>query len=204
MQSRNPYAAPLAPLIAIEGPAKFFGDMETAEYGAFWPRVGALVLDSLILSPLAILMVVLVLYTSDPFLYYAVPSLAISLVYNVWLVRRFGATPGKRILKMRIVMSDGAPVTLAAATVRYAPAFVLHAVAFLAWIVASRHVGSDYDTMGYIRKMQTLHKHQPSWYGIQAAVTWIWWIGTAITLAANRRNRAIHDFVAGTVVVRTG
>src|SRR3954462_15079581 len=62
MEERNPYAAPTAPLIAADEPTLLSTDPETFEHAGFWIRVGALLLDSLLLSPLGILIFVLLNY----------------------------------------------------------------------------------------------------------------------------------------------
>jgi uncharacterized RDD family membrane protein YckC len=51
-------------------------------------------------------------------------------------------------------------------------------------------------------KMQALHRNAPGWNGIVTWLGYAWWIATAVTLVANRRKRAAHDFLAGTVVLR--
>jgi uncharacterized RDD family membrane protein YckC len=69
-------------------------------------------------------------------------------------------------------------------------------------IQASRPV-EGYETMGFLEKMQSLQQAAPGWNGLVTALTYIWWLGTLITLIANARKRAAHDFIAGTVVLRT-
>jgi uncharacterized RDD family membrane protein YckC len=203
MEERNPYAAPQAPVIAADEPTRLPSDPELFEYGSFWRRVGALLLDSLFLSPLGILVFVLLNYTSRAYVYFAVPSIAISLVYYVWLVKRYGGTPGKLITKMRVTMTDGSPVTTKAAFMRYAPLLVLHLLGLVVTIQATSHL-TGFDSMSYLEKMQALGSNAPRGLNtFNTVLTWVWWIGTAITMVANRRRRAAHDFLAGTVVLRT-
>lgn len=203
MEERNPYAAPRAPVVAADEPTRLPSDPELFEYGGFWRRVGALVLDTLILSPLGILVFVMLNYTPRAYLYLALPSIAISLFYYVWLVQRFGATPGKLITKMRITMTDGSPVTAKAAFLRYLPFLALQMLGLLISIQATSQV-DGFESMSYLEKMQAMGSHAPKRLNLlNTGLTWIWWIGTAITLAANARKRAAHDFLAGTMVLRT-
>ena len=202
MQSRNPYAAPQAPVIA-DLPENFSADPATFEYGGFWRRVGAMVLDSLILSPLVILLLVLLNYTRNAYLYYALPSVVINLFFYVWVVRRFGGTPGKRILSLRIAMTDGSPVTVRAATLRYLPMLLLHVLSLAALVQATYSFGAGFESLSYVEKMVSISRLAPAWNNFVTGALYVWWIASAITLAANQRKRAIHDFIAGTVVVRT-
>jgi uncharacterized RDD family membrane protein YckC len=203
MEERNPYAAPRAPVIAGDEPTRLPTDPADFEYGGFWRRVGAMILDSIILMPMALVLFFLMYKTSRAYVYYAIPSLVISVFYYVYLVKRNGGTPGKRIIGMRITMSDGSPVTTHAAVLRYAPFFVLQTLALVSMVLATSVPIDGYESMNYIEKMQAMQRGAPGWNALVTALTYIWWIGTAITLAVNQRKRAAHDFIAGTVVLRT-
>jgi uncharacterized RDD family membrane protein YckC len=204
MEPRNPYAAPRAPVIAADEPTQLPTDPEQFEYGGFWRRVGALLLDSLFLAPLGIIMFVLLNYTRNAYLYFAIPNVGITLLYYVYLVRRFGGTPGKLLTRMRITMVDGSPVTMQAAFLRYSPQLVIQVLSLVAMIQGTSTLGSDFESLGLLEKMRALSAHTSRWNGVVTAVGYVWWIATAITLAANRRKRAAHDFLAGTAVLRTG
>jgi uncharacterized RDD family membrane protein YckC len=62
-------------------------------YAGFWPRLGSLLLDVLVLLPLSALVVWGMQQYRFFDLYYLVPGTLISLFYSVYLVRRFGGTP---------------------------------------------------------------------------------------------------------------
>ena len=203
MEGRNPYAAPTAPLIAADEPTQISNDPDSFEYGGFWRRVGALLLDSLILSPLGIIMFLSMNYTPRAYLYFALPNVVITLLYYVFLVKRFGGTPGKLITRMRITMTDGRPVTTQAAVLRYLPLLIIHVLSLLAMIQGASGLGDDFPSMSFLDKMRVLAESAPRWNTIVTWLGYLWWIATAITLAANARKRAAHDFIAGTVVLRT-
>ena len=92
--------------VAIRRAALLPTEADVREYGGFWRRVGAALLDALILSPMAIALMIALNYTHLAYVYYVLPAIAISLVYRVYLVQRFGGTPGKRILHLRITNLD--------------------------------------------------------------------------------------------------
>ena len=137
MEQRNPYAPPKAPLVHDDLQPRLPAEADTIEYGGFWRRFGAMILDGLILAPINVGVFAALAYTRNAYLYYFVPSLVVYFVYHVYLVQRFGGTPGKRIARMRITMKDGNPVTLQAALVRYLPVFVLTALASIALVVTT-------------------------------------------------------------------
>lgn len=108
----NPYAAPAARVVDVVG-----NEVELADRGA---RLLAVIVDSLIFGiPVGMLLVAmpgLLLGTRgaapDPTVYRSVAALlglfAITLtIVDFVLLHRYGQTIGKRILKIRIVRSDG-------------------------------------------------------------------------------------------------
>jgi uncharacterized RDD family membrane protein YckC len=205
MEQRNPYAAPKTPLFSDNAPKALPTEADMMEYGGFWRRVGAVILDALIMSPLGIALMIGLNYTHRAHLYYALPGILVYLFFHIYLVRRFGGTPGKRILGMRITMTDGSPITLNAAFMRCAPLLALNIASTVASVITSLNIGeAGFAGMNYFEKMEAMSKSAPAW---NTAIVWImqaWWIVGAITLAANQRKRAVHDFLAGTVVLRDG
>jgi uncharacterized RDD family membrane protein YckC len=104
---------------------------------------------------------------------------------------------------MRVTMVDGSPVTTGAAVLRYLPFFIPQALSLVLMVKVTLAPVPGYDSMNIIEKMQSMQQGTAGWNGILTGVTYLWWIATAITLAANQRKRAAHDFLAGTVVLRT-
>src|SRR4249919_2070879 len=98
---------------------------DTMQYGGFWRRFAAFWLDGLVLLPL----VAVVWWCGDHYrlfsLYYALPGALVGLFYDVYLIRRFGGTPGKLIMGLRIRKVSGEPVGYREALLRFAPEFLL-------------------------------------------------------------------------------
>lgn len=194
----NPYQAPVAKLdAAVEQDSN-----AESVVGGFWLRAAAKIIDFLIMLPI----VGLTFWLSSQFrmfyLWAVLPSLMLSLFYSVYLVRRYGGTPGKLILKLRIQMKDGAPVSLPAALIREAPLLLMGAATNLGLGLAALSMDdSSYHAVGFMQRSQVLMAAGPAWLLVN---TWLmngWtWVG-AIVLLLNKRRRAVHDFLAGTAVV---
>jgi uncharacterized RDD family membrane protein YckC len=97
-------------------------------YGGFWVRFGAKFIDNLITSvvgfPLGLLIGVAIpadsasaLLTRQVLAMFS--GAVIGLCYAGWFVGKFGATPGKMALKLKIVMADGSKLTYGRAVGRY-------------------------------------------------------------------------------------
>src|ERR1700745_3787029 len=88
-------------------------------YGGFWVRFAAIWLDLLVMLPL----LAVVFWASQQYrlfqVYYFVPGTVFGLFYSVYLVRRFGGTPGKLIMRLRIRKVSGDPVGYREAMLRY-------------------------------------------------------------------------------------
>jgi uncharacterized RDD family membrane protein YckC len=203
-QKHNPYAPTRVPL-SDESPGPEARREYELEYGGFWRRLAALLLDSLMLLPLFAINYVGAQWSRMYFVYAAVPGLLFAAFYWIWLVARFGGTPGKRALKMRVALEDGTPVTGLAAFRRYTPLLVLGALS--AWSTAAaayRVTDAAYLPLSYLEKLVYLDQMAPAWKTRVSLAMFLWIAGCAIVMLCNYRRRAIHDYIAGTVVLREG
>jgi len=174
------------------------------EYAGFWPRFAALLLDVLIMSPL----IAVVWWGEAHFrlfdVYYFLPSSLFGLWYGVYLVRRFGGTPGKRLMKLRIVKVGGNPATYREALLRYLPEWVMGVGCSIAGIMAvlSLTDAEYFAATTFTERSEVMAGAFPSWYNhvVIALEVWVW--GEFLVMLTNKKRRAIHDFIAGTVVVK--
>jgi len=193
----NPYATPESDLTATAS------HDAAPVYGGFWRRLGAVMIDGLCLSPLFVLQFYLMAQSRSGMAYSIVPMLAVPLLYNVYLVRRYGATPGKLAMKLRITMLDGAPVTGRAALVRYLPWVVFGAVQSVGAALAALSMTDEaYASFGWMERSAQLEMVQPIWATYVGHAMKAWTLAMLISLLATSKRRTLHDFLAGTVVVR--
>jgi uncharacterized RDD family membrane protein YckC len=204
MQQRNRYEPPHAQPLELEELKTSSGVEIPLRYAGFWRRFLAFWIDAAILLPLF----GLAFYFSEEsrmfYIYSFAPRLLLGLFFNIYLVRRYGGTPGKLILKTRITLVDGSPVTTRAAILRYFVLFVLSALSSLAMVMSTLAMTDEmYLSLGFIERMQKMEAMAPSWDFTVIVLTQVWIWGEFVTLLFNRRRRAVQDYIAGTVVVRT-
>jgi uncharacterized RDD family membrane protein YckC len=173
------------------------------QYAGFWRRLGALLLDTVIMLPLA----ALAFWISERYrlfyLYYFVPSTLFGLFYSVYLVRRFGGTPGKLIMGVRICKVTGEPVGYREALLRYLPDFVLGVLMSIAMLISVFHMSdTEYHSLAFMDRAKRMVELGPPWQKPLQIIQNIWIWGELIVLLTNRKRRALHDFIAGTIVVR--
>lgn len=172
-------------------------------YASFWQRFGALLLDGLILLPLS----AFVFWGSEQsrffHAYYLVPSIIFGLWYHAYLVKQYGGTPGKLIVGIKIVKLDGEPVGYREALLRYSVWLVLATINEVTYAQTTMAM-TDYEYFGlnWHERVARIEELAPSWLDSITLLTNIWVWGELLVMLTNKKRRAIHDFMAGTIVVR--
>ena len=136
------------------------------------------------------------------YLYYYIPGICFGLFYSVYLVKRFGGTPGKLVAGLRIRKLDGTPIGYREALLRYLPEALLSAAGSVGLIIAVLGMtDTEYLSLGFGQRSLRMVALAPAWYQLIhiALQAWIWC--EFIVMMTNHRRRALHDFIAGTVVL---
>jgi uncharacterized RDD family membrane protein YckC len=176
---------------------------DALHYAGFWQRFGAFWLDFLIFVP-ALGLSFWLAEESRMFHFYSfLPWLFFGLWFHVYLVKRYGGTPGKLMLKIRIARCDGSPIGYREAILRHSVVFVLSTLQSIAFIIAIFSMSdSEYLSLSVVARNQRLIEIGPSWYHPITLVMNIWIWSEFVVMLTNKRRRALHDFIACTVVVR--
>lgn len=124
-------------------------------------------------------------------------------MYGIYLVRRYGGTPGKLLMGLRITRVDFSPVGYREAILRHAPEFILGAISSIALILGSLKISDqEYLSLSMTLQFKALRDRAPSWDKAIQTTQSIWMWSELVVLLTNRKRRALHDFIAGTVVIR--
>lgn len=135
------------------------------QYGGFWRRFWALLLDGLILGVVnfavsSILGLVFgshmvttpgQVWSGAMLTYFGLSFLinvCVAIAYQVFFLTRSGATPGKMALGVKVIKADGGPITAGLAVGRY-----------LATILDSVILGIGFLMAGFDREKRALHDH---------------------------------------------
>ena len=172
------------------------------EYAGFWPRAGAMVLDLVIVAPIALVVHWLLPPGSAHPVLVIAPHVVFSCLYSVYVVYRFGGTPGKLIMRLRITSLDGMPVTFPQALLREAPGLLLGAMVSAGFAIAAWRIGLTVPMLADRETVRQVEAAAPAWSRFLVVVEQIWIWSELIVMLTNRRRRALHDFIAGTVVIR--
>lgn len=179
--------------------------VDTVVYAGFWRRLAAALVDFAIAAPIAAIWYMFDRQGPALALYLIVPKLAFTAWYGMYLVARFGGTPGKLILGLRITMQDGSPVTPRAAVLRHIVDFAFAVVVTVVVALAVQKLpAATFYTLGFRERHAALEPFLPAWYDTLMLVAGVWLWGEMLVLLTNRKRRALHDFIAGTVVIVHG
>lgn len=174
------------------------------QYAGFWRRFGAFWLDLAFLSPLIATGLWLQSQTRFAQIYMYLPWLLVGLWFYVHLVKQYGGTPGKLLLKIKITKTDGTAVGYREALLRYSVTCVLYAISSAGLVMATLQLSdAAYFQLSFKERGVHLAELAPSWYGGVVIVEQVWVWSEFIIMLTNKERRALHDFLAGTVVVRS-
>ncbi len=159
-----------------------------AKYQTVWRRFWAGGVDFLVISPLWALAMAASAWPLPP-----ATKIALTVVYSmcvhaysVLMHWRFGATVGKLVLGVRVVDAHGGAISFRQALFRDAISIVL----------------SAYSVIVEIARIGTPAELVPERASTILAVSEIVVAIDVLTALTNVKRRSLHDFVAGTVVVR--
>jgi uncharacterized RDD family membrane protein YckC len=162
------------------------------KYRTFWPRFLAAIIDGLILMPIDWLYNYV--YSSQSTriaVEWAILSHSAPWIYSVFMHGYYGQTIGKMVAKIKVVDVSESPITLRQAFLRDCVTVGM-TTAVLMLLLFEKLFGSE-DLSPSVTALSMM-------LGITASL-WSW--AEIITMLTNKKRRAIHDFIAGTVVVRT-
>ena len=173
-------------------------------YAGFWRRASALVIDLLLLAPLLALHYEI--YRQHSTAASVLSGLALGLLalaYPIYFHARWGQTAGKMVARIKVVRLDGTPITLQHALRRNAVDLVLWAVyaSSTLWVLAT-WPSAEWAAIDRADQARLLAERAPLAGTFEVArQVWMW--SELLVLLFNEKRRALHDFIAGTVVVRT-
>ena len=170
-------------------------------YRTFGPRFWTGAVDSCVFMPLTVA-ITLLLWLNIPRFLAAVLVIIQSLawvVYTVIMHARYGQTIGKMVTKVRVVdfRTEG-KISWLQAWVREGIPLVLSLglLGYDVFQIVTGHVTPKAYANG-----EAYSNNGPSL--LLTAIPGLWFLAEVLTMLTNRKRRALHDFISGTVVVRT-
>ena len=172
------------------------------KYGTVWQRTFGALIDDLLLLPLGLLILWLNHLSKTTALIDMVPMVAISLGYNIYCSGRFGQTVGMWLEGIRIVKVDGRAIGWREAWLRSSIRIIFDVPDTIAGFIALLSIpDTAYYGVDWWQQTLNLVKYYPWWYLILHRAGGIWFGCDILAIVLNKKRRALHDFIAGTIVI---
>lgn len=173
-------------------------------YGGFWLRLGAMMMDGMFCLPVVFIALFVQSFGPSAYAMSIIPLLAFNLWYAVYLPARYGATPGKLVAGLTILKVDGEVIGFKEAFMRNAVSLGISIFSMCVMLLALSRVDTDtYAGLGWINRSKYLMTLVPLGFTLHSWMSNVWIYSELIVLLTNKQRRAIHDYVAGTVIVQT-
>jgi len=164
------------------------------KYKTFWPRFWAGVIDGLVFLPMAFIsdwLFALELNGVVNFIYYAFIHTLSYYFYTVYMHGKYGQTIGRMLLKIKVTKVDGEPFTYRRALYRDS---VIIGASILVLVIEAGPILSGINPFLATEGSQA--------FQVLIWIQFAWLMLEFITMLTNNKRRAVHDFIAGSVVTR--
>jgi uncharacterized RDD family membrane protein YckC len=167
-------------------------------FATFWPRFGALILDTIIIGAITLPITFINLANwKIPLIY--ILTTVITLTYKPFMEYRYGATLGKMAAKLKVVGPNFEKITLSEELKRvsfyYLPSILI------AIITAKSYFSADFTSISGFRDFQEyVGSTNPALPWINGIVS-VFAFADCITFFTNEQRRSLHDMYAGTYVI---
>lgn len=163
------------------------------QYHTFWRRLGAALIDGIIFYPLT-LIEVYIYNTTNIFLFYTSIFVLsfIPFFYFIILHAKHGQTLGKKAMNIKVIdINEVDFIGYKRATLRELP-WIIFTTAALIYMFWQLLIVKNNNTIDVLEK----------YIDFTSFISFVWMILELITMLTNPRRRAIHDWMAKSVVVK--
>ncbi|GEM_PF-1052266 len=190
------------PKCGIEASGKKCPNCKFLIYAGFIPRVIAGLVDGGITFVAAKLFIILRSNSLDGYLAVTLFGFIFFRLYHILFVALWGQTPGKMIARIQVVQLDGSPVGWAHAIPRNSVETAIVMVVVYFEIQASLHVpAADFAKAMAEQRDVMIKALMPNNIGYMTMASKLYVYSEYVVMFMNKRKRAIHDFIGGTVVI---
>lgn len=174
-------------------------------YAGFGSRLAARFIDFIIVAPVVFGLYYLGGLSKELYYWSIVPSIAFGMFYEIFLVKKYGATPGKLVMDLRILNANGDPVAYCNAFFRYVVSLgiSLFSIAVTCYVL-TKLSDEQYASLTFLTRSKVLSELSPVLMQLSGWLNTVWVLILFIVLLVDRRRRTIHDYIGNTVVVKKG
>ena len=169
-------------------------DIMNMSYAGFWSRFGAHFVDSLILMPVLVAITWALSFSKSASVALTLPISMVAPAYSILLHARYGQT---------VFRVSGEPIGWREAALRNSVDIALDLVSTASTVFVMTRLEDGAWGRGWLQLFGRVNALEPSWSRWVGYAAFVWFWSELVTMLFNRKKRALHDLIAGTVVVRT-
>jgi uncharacterized RDD family membrane protein YckC len=172
-------------------------------YGGFWRRLGANLIDGFIFLPFGLLIFFLLARVSIwLIILFQIMNFLIAALYPTILHAHYGATLGKMVTGLTVRKQNLEPIGWVEAIKRSSVDYGLILIIGVGNISTFLSIPQEtFMHASTLEANQMLQAYQIPFYSYANTFFMLWFWSEVLVLLFNKKRRAIHDFIAGTLVV---
>ncbi|GAK87939.1 hypothetical protein JCM19238_5549 [Vibrio ponticus] len=168
-------------------------------------RFAASLIDSLIVLPITMAVVYAQGFSQQLGILLAIPAAMVFAVYCILAHWWFGATLGKRLMKLKVVTEYAERSINFSHSLLRGLVYVLYALAmgYLQILAFQGISASEYLALEWYMRESLVEENMLDWHQKVQIIALVWFTISTLCLIVTGKKRALHDFIGGTVVVKT-
>ncbi|MDB5050364.1 MAG: transporter [Fibrobacteres bacterium] len=173
------------------------------EFATMKLRVRAGLIDGLIFAPLTVSLYFFHHWTKTRFEACKIMTYVMGIPYAVLMIGHYGQTLGKMAMKIKVFKNDGSPADYWSGFRRAGGDTLLCLILLVNYMIIIRAMPPEvFDGQSYWQITKAVGK-------LHVMIKWdtylilAWYLSEFVSMRMNKRSRAVHDFIGGTVVLRT-
>ncbi len=171
-------------------------------YAGFWKRFGAACIDFFVFLPLLVTHHFVMRQSISLAIICVIIFYNIRWLYEVYFNYRYGATIGKIAVGIKITFPNGSKIGLKQVFLRSSVSIAIVMSMLIAYLYGISQIDSThFYTIKGLERIIYIRSLFPAWYSFFESSLDFWYWGELVVLLFNKRKRAIHDYIAGTVVI---
>ena len=173
-------------------------------YAGFWKRLAAVLIDLMVFLPLIGLYFWITSKSQTMAIAIQIPYFTLGIFYQIYFQAKWGQTIGKMATSIKVVTLDGQPISWSHAILRNSMYILIGIPQAVGGLMALKALPeSQYYSLSWLLRAHELQKLSPPFVRWIGMVSQIWFWSDFCVFVLNDKKRALHDFIAGTVVIRT-
>ncbi len=172
-------------------------------YAGFWIRLIAGIIDYIICLPFTYTIKYIDGYNKFSFCWGILINIILLVIYDIYFVKKYGGTLGKLIVKIKILKTNGEKVDWKESFLRSTIPLTTNILTFVLMLMSVQNItDKEFFAINYKNRGAFILTESPYFYSLLAFI-FIAIIGEYVVLLTNKKRRAIHDYIAGTIVINT-